>query len=121
MEKLREALALYRVRSRQISRAQDQQRTICQDVAESLGRIPAVEGILIEQEGDVFTVCTVVDWLGEQTEARIYRMEGKLMDRFPTEGFDFHILVRRGRPLEEFVGSQRSFAFSDFGQEVTDA
>ena len=121
MDELKETLALYRVRPHQLAKAQDQGRTIYQAATRAFGRIPAVEGILIEQEGNVFTVWTVVDRLGEQTEARIYQMEGKLMDRFPTEGFDFHILVRRGRPLEDFVGSQRSFDFSDFGQEVTDA
>lgn len=115
MEKLKEALAVYRVRPRQLAKARDQARALYQTAAERLGRIPAVEGILIDQEGGVFTVWTVVDRLGERTEAQIYQMEGKLMDQFPADGFDFHILVRRGRPLEEFIGSQRSFAFSHFG------
>ena len=114
MDELKETLALYRVRPRQLAEVQDQDRTIYQAATSALGHVPAVEGILIEQEGDIFTVWTVVDRLGEQTEARIYQMEGKLMDQFPAEGFDFHILVRRGRPLEEFVGSKRSFAFSHF-------
>ncbi len=65
--------------------------------------LPEVEAVLANYEHGVMQTWTVVNELPDITESRIYALEGELMDRFPDAGLDFHIIERRGRPLNEIV------------------
>jgi hypothetical protein len=71
--------------------------------ADLTSQIPEVEAVLGILDDGAFSLWSVTDEASMEVEDRIYEMEGKLMDMFPSEGFDFHIVERRGRPLEEIV------------------
>ncbi|MFB0534617.1 MAG: hypothetical protein ACETWR_06515 [Anaerolineae bacterium] len=66
--------------------------------ADLMSQIPEVEAAL-----GTLDVWRVTDEISLEVEDRIYEMEGRLMDTFPGEGFDFDIVERRGRPMEEIV------------------
>ncbi|HID28698.1 MAG TPA: hypothetical protein EYP19_01690 [Desulfobacterales bacterium] len=82
---------------------------IYQTFIDLLSQIPTVEAILTTQEGRVFCFWSVVNWLDDAIEDEIYQREGELMDRFPEDLFDFHLIERRDRNLEEII-SPSSFA-----------
>jgi hypothetical protein len=71
--------------------------------ADLTSQIPEVEAVLGTLDDGAFSLWSVTDEASMEVEDRIYEMEGKLMDMFPSEGFDFHLIERRGRPLEEIV------------------
>lgn len=65
--------------------------------------LPEAEAVLANYECNAMQIRTVVNELPSALESCIYVLEGELMDRFPDMGFDFHIIERQGRPLEEIV------------------
>mgnify|MGYP001067716077 FL=1 len=71
--------------------------------ADLMSQISEVEAVLGMLDDGAFSLWSVTDEASVEVEDRIYEMEGKLMDMFPSEGFDFHLVERRGRPLEEIV------------------
>ena len=71
--------------------------------ADLMSQISEVEAVLGMLDDGAFSLWSVTDEASVEIEDRIYEMEGKLMDMFPSEGFDFHLIERRGRPLEEIV------------------
>jgi len=70
---------------------------------ERLATIPAVEAVMARRTGDRYAVWTVVDRIDDQTRETIYWQEWALMEQYPESDFDFHLLERRGRPLETLV------------------
>jgi hypothetical protein len=70
---------------------------------ELISQISEVEAVLGMLDNGAFSLWSVTDEVSVEVEDRIYEMEGKLMDMFPDEGFDFHLIERRSRPLEEIV------------------
>jgi len=71
--------------------------------ADLMSQISEVEAVLGLVDDGAFSLWSVTDEASVEVEDRIYEMEGKLMDTFPGAGFDFHLIERRGRPLEEIV------------------
>ncbi len=67
-----------------------------------LARVPGVEQVLTSP-GEDMLVWTVVNHASEEVHYRIYDREGALLDMFPDQGFDFYVLDRRGRQVEELV------------------
>ena len=68
-----------------------------------MSQISEVEAVLGMVDDGAFSLWSVTDEASVEVKDRIYEMEGRLMDIFPGEGFDFHLIERRGRPLEEIV------------------
>ena len=68
-----------------------------------MSQISEVEAVLGMVDDGAFSLWSVTDEASVEVKDRIYEMEGRLMDMFPGEGFDFHLIERRGRPLEEIV------------------
>lgn len=96
MSVLKEAAEKFTIQTRE---AQE----VIHSFANLTSHIPEVEAVLGMLDDKVFSLWSVTDEVSVEVEDRIYEMEGKLMDMFPGEGFDFHIIERRGRPLEEIV------------------
>ena len=71
--------------------------------AELISQISEVEAVLGALDDGAFSLWSVTDAVSVEVEDHIYEMEGELMDMFPSAGFDFHLIERRGRPLEEIV------------------
>ena len=82
--------------------AREAQKVI-RSFADLMSQISEVEAVLGTLDDGAFSLWSVTDEVSVEVEDRIYEMEGRLMDMFPGEGFDFEIVERRGRPLEEIV------------------
>ena len=67
---------------------------------ELLSGIIEVEAVMARCEGNRHRLWTVVDRVDDATRDAIYWQEWALMERYPDVDFDFHILERRGRPLD---------------------
>jgi hypothetical protein len=68
--------------------------------------VPEVEHVFVSQEdsdGKVLRVTVVIDMRNETTRAAIYKREQAVMDELKNLDFDFHIIAREGRPLEELI------------------
>ena len=76
---------------------------VIRSFADLMSQIPEVEAVLGMLDDGAFSLWSVTDTVSVEVEDRIYEMEGKLMDMFPGEGFDFHLIERRSRPLGEII------------------
>lgn len=68
-----------------------------------VSEIQAVEAIIVTRMAGGYSIWTVADQLDEATRERLYDWEWELMQLYPDLSFDFHLLERQGRDLEEFV------------------
>jgi prevent-host-death family protein len=68
-----------------------------------VGEMQAVEAIIVTRIAGGYSIWTVADQLGEAARERLYDREWELMQLYPDLNFDFHLLERQGRDLEEFV------------------
>jgi len=67
--------------------------------------IPGVERVYLDGNAELMEVTTVIDSDDDETlYSRIYQREKALIHEFPAVNFDFHVIARRGRPVEELVG-----------------
>jgi hypothetical protein len=96
MPVLKEAAEEFTIQAREMQK-------VLRAFADLTSQIPEVEAVLGTLDDGAFSLWSVTDEASMEVEDRIYEMEGKLMDMFPSEGFDFHLIERRGRPLEEIV------------------
>jgi len=74
-------------------------------IAKAFSDIGGVERVYLDKDGDMVDVLTVID--GDEDEALyhdIYRREADLMQTLPRVYFNFHVVARRGRPIEELIG-----------------
>jgi prevent-host-death family protein len=62
-----------------------------------------VEAMIVTRIAGGYSIWTVADQLDEATRERLYSREWELMQLYPDISFDFHLLERQGRDLEEFV------------------
>jgi prevent-host-death family protein len=62
-----------------------------------------MEAIIVTRIAGGYSIWTVADQLNEATRERLYNQEWELMQLYPDLNFDFHLLERQGRDLEEFV------------------
>lgn len=96
MPALKEAAEEFTIQAREAQK-------VIRSFAELMSQISEVEVVMGVLDDGAFSLWSVTDEASVEVEDRIYKMEGKLMDMFPGEGFDFHLIERRGRPLEEIV------------------
>lgn len=62
-------------------------------ISQEIGRLPHVKAILVEQHGDLLTVWTVVDELGQSVQYPIYDAEARLIDNYHRVlNFDFNVI-----------------------------
>lgn len=68
-----------------------------------LSLVPAVESVLVSREAEGVLVWSVVSKASDEIRYRIYDRERLIMDLFPDLSFDFHIIDRGERPVEELI------------------
>jgi len=62
-------------------------------LAREIGSLAHVKAILVEQDGDLFTVWTVVDDFSQSVRYRIYDAEARLIDKYHRAvSFDFNVI-----------------------------
>jgi hypothetical protein len=96
MPTLKEAAEEFTIQAREAQK-------VIHSFANLMSQISEVEAILAMLDDGAFSLWSVTDEVSLKVEDHIYEMEGKLMDMFPGQGFDFHLIERQGRPLEEIV------------------
>src|SRR5262249_36339483 len=75
-------------------------------IGDELSRIPEVEAVFATRRGKVFYIVTVVDAFDSKVREQIYKRELRLSDEFSDLTFDFNVLSRRGRPLNQVAGKE---------------
>jgi prevent-host-death family protein len=68
-----------------------------------VSEMQAMEAIIVTRIAGGYSIWTVADQLDEATREQLYGKEWELMQLYPDLNFDFHLLERQGRDLEEFV------------------
>src|ERR1017187_19684 len=71
----------------------------------AFGDVNGVCGVYMLPSGDAVHVCTIIDEDDEQTYEVIYERERSIIRQQSDWHFDFNVIARRGRPVEELVGS----------------
>ena len=71
----------------------------------AFGDVNGVCGVYMVPSGDAVHVCTIIDEDDEQTYEVIYERERSIIRQQSDWHFDFNVIARRGRPVEELVGS----------------
>ena len=72
-------------------------------VAKLLLSIPAVEQVLFDRDGEDFVVWTVGNSLSREDRLQIYNTEASIFEQIPGIGFEFHVVDRGDRPLNEIL------------------
>lgn len=75
-----------------------------------LSLLPEVELVYGIREGNVLHVVSVINELDDAVEDRICDMEELIIDKFDSFDFDFNLVVRGNREMEEIL-SMRYFTF----------
>lgn len=80
---------------------------------DAIRKIENVEGAYFSYQGipagkDIIHFHTVIDADDKETKKRIYSVEMELMKTFPKTSyfFEFHVIARRGRPLNELISKK---------------
>lgn len=75
------------------------------EIAKVLQEVPQVEGVyVLHREGDLLRVFTVVNEEDDAAYREIYDRELDLARKLAPVRFDFNVITRYGRPIQEFVG-----------------
>jgi len=83
-------------------------------IAGELSLVPEVELVFVSRKDRQFHVWTVVDAFERSVREKIYAHEREIIDEFDSIDFDFNIISRRGRPLDEAtvkLNSETDLAF----------
>src|SRR5688500_2909666 len=68
--------------------------------------IPHVESVFVFNEQDAVRVFTVIDEDDDAAYRGIYEREIEIARQFDPHTIEFRVIARRGRPVEEIVGSR---------------
>jgi hypothetical protein len=77
-----------------------------------LSRVPEVEKIFAEQEGQLCSVMIVIPRHDDAVLEKIFAVELEVMDSSPDLDFDFTVISRDERPLGELVTPSGELMFS---------
>lgn len=77
-----------------------------------LSLVPEIERIFIDREADgEFRIITVVNKRDPAIREEIYKREQAIMESFPGLKFDFHVVTRMDRKLEDVITKAGRLAF----------
>lgn len=77
-----------------------------------LSLVPEIERVLFEKEGNnEFRVISVVNKRDADIREKIYAREEEIMEAFPGLNFDFHVLARMDRKMEDVVSKAGKVIF----------
>ncbi|MBW1956443.1 MAG: hypothetical protein JRI83_12125 [Deltaproteobacteria bacterium] len=71
--------------------------------AEKFFTIQQVEAVFFRDDDNSIQVWTLINELDRSIRNRIYEIEFSIMKRFPEIGFDFHVMSRNNRDIEEII------------------
>ena len=78
-----------------------------QRFVERVSQLPQVEAVLLAWGDGVWEVWTVIDEWDDEVVDAVIEQEGVLLDELSAQqgkvNLGFHIVVRKGRPLKEFL------------------
>lgn len=71
-------------------------------IAKSISQVPEVEYILNSKKDNYYEIWTVINKLDREVRDRIYDIEYNILQRFRENYFDFHVICRDDKSIEEF-------------------
>jgi hypothetical protein len=86
-----------------------------QRFVERVSQLPQVEAVLLAWGDGGWEVWTVIDEWDDEVVDAVIEQEGVLLDELSAQqgkvNLGFHIVVRKGRPLEEFLSPSTQVLF----------
>lgn len=77
-----------------------------------LSLVNEVEAVVIDRESDsVYKVISVVNERDAGIREKVYRREEAIMEMYPFINFDFHVLARMNRKLEDVMTRAKKVVF----------
>lgn len=70
-------------------------------VAKSISQVPEVEYIIFSKIDNYYEIWTVINKLDREARDRIYDVEYNILERFRDNYFDFHVICRNDKSIEE--------------------
>jgi len=96
-----------RISSRQAKyeRLFSQVRTIESNIGFELSLVPEVECVTVrrQEDGKGLRVLTIINDKSPEIRSKIYKREQAIIDAYPMFEFDFHIMSRMGRSLDDLI------------------
>jgi|APFre7841882630_1041343.scaffolds.fasta_scaffold13533_3 hypothetical protein len=80
-------------------------------LAEKLIAIPGVEYVFLSLENDSIDIWTVISKLDREIRAKIYDVEYDILDIIKGFQFDFHVICRNDRSIEDLYPSNTKMIF----------
>lgn len=80
-------------------------------VAEKIFTVPKVEYVLLSLENDSIDIWTVINKLDREIRKKIYDVEYDILDIIKGFQFDFHVICRNDRSIEELYPSNARMIF----------
>jgi hypothetical protein len=78
---------------------------------EKLTEISEIEYIYSVQDDEIVRVWSIINRHNKAIKKRIYDQEYDILDRLPIISFDFHVLVREDRPVNEMAPTGAELVF----------
>ncbi len=78
---------------------------------EELTEIPEIEYIYSVQDNDIVRVWSIINNHNKAIKKSIYDREYNILDKLPVISFDFHVLVREDRPVNEMAPTGAKLIF----------
>ncbi len=78
-------------------------------VAERFFAVPSVAAVAFQRGDETLHVWTILETWSEAQAGLVYDLEIELMERFPDIPFDFYVLSRDGRPIENLLRSASAY------------
>jgi hypothetical protein len=77
-----------------------------------LSLVPEIERVFFEREGDYeFRIISVVNKRDAAIRDKVYAREEAIMQAYPGLNFDFHVLARMDRKIEDVITRAGKLAF----------
>ncbi len=89
----------------------DIMKTMQRVFIEKLTEIPEIEYIYSAQDNDIIRVWSIINRHSKAIKKRIYDREYDILDKFSVISFDFQVLVREDRPVNEMAPTGADLVF----------
>jgi hypothetical protein len=77
-----------------------------------LSLVPEVERVLFEHDGDCeFRITSIVNKRSAEIRERVYAGEEEIMKAFPGLNFDFHVIARMDRKIDDVITKAGKLVF----------
>jgi len=80
-------------------------------IAQNISKIPQVEYIFFSKRDTFYEIWTVINKLDREIRKKIYDIEFNILQKFKDLYFDFHIICRNDRDINELSSSKSKMIF----------